>query len=525
MLALIAPHIPSLDGIALSLSEAPSHTVGLPVADTEPSHRSAFAGGCSFLRGPGGLWVFLLAFAVFWLVHLSHVALSPPADNVEQMVWMQSLQLGYYKHPPLPTWLMWGVAQVLGATPWATYLLGATLTLGSVGLMASLLRQMGGQRFAWVAVLGMLSITFYNGRLNYYNHNVVLMAWVTLYAWTWWRLLVRPQPMLWVCMGAVAGLGMLSKYQFMVAVICSAELFAASGMWRHRAHWQGALLAMATATLVLSPHLVWLLTTQSPTPFSYALDGSLGAKLSAVQRTQWSCIWTADWLFNRCLPALLLLGVVRLVDRRTPPPPQEAALPHASARLFLWVWGVGPAQVMLGMGLLLGADLQVQWGTAFAAWLVPLVMWELNLRRNALTPLRMKVAVAAFAVIQVALMVQSYHTSALGRRPSSHWRNFPAEAVARDVAPLARELADGQIDIIAGPTAAAGLLSYWMEDHPKVLIDGRLAFSPWLSESDLVEARILKIWPPDTAPDNAIPTLQGWRWKVIPADSPELSTP
>ncbi|NMM79153.1 hypothetical protein B2J89_21170, partial [Acidovorax sp. SRB_24] len=51
-------------------------------------------------------WLVLLLFAGVWLWHLSSVALSPPADNIEQLTWMRSLQWGYYKHPPLPTWML-----------------------------------------------------------------------------------------------------------------------------------------------------------------------------------------------------------------------------------------------------------------------------------------------------------------------------------------------------------------------------------------------------------------------------------
>ncbi|NMM79160.1 hypothetical protein B2J89_21205, partial [Acidovorax sp. SRB_24] len=51
-------------------------------------------------------WAILGLFGVLWLWHLSSVALSPPADNIEQLSWMRSLQWGYYKHPPLPTWML-----------------------------------------------------------------------------------------------------------------------------------------------------------------------------------------------------------------------------------------------------------------------------------------------------------------------------------------------------------------------------------------------------------------------------------
>ncbi|MBC7716569.1 MAG: glycosyl transferase, partial [Pseudorhodobacter sp.] len=52
---------------------------------------------------------------------LTPVSLSPPVDNIEQLTWVRSLQWGYYKHPPLPTWLLWLTVQGFGLTERAAY--------------------------------------------------------------------------------------------------------------------------------------------------------------------------------------------------------------------------------------------------------------------------------------------------------------------------------------------------------------------------------------------------------------------
>ena len=53
-----------------------------------------------------GVMVLVCLFAVIWVWHLMSVALTAPMDNVEQLVWSHSLEWGYHKHPPLPTWLL-----------------------------------------------------------------------------------------------------------------------------------------------------------------------------------------------------------------------------------------------------------------------------------------------------------------------------------------------------------------------------------------------------------------------------------
>ena len=46
-------------------------------------------------------------------------------DNVEQFVWSHSMELGYYKHPPLPTWLMGMAIAAIGSHWWLTNALAA----------------------------------------------------------------------------------------------------------------------------------------------------------------------------------------------------------------------------------------------------------------------------------------------------------------------------------------------------------------------------------------------------------------
>ena len=58
----------------------------------------------------------LPVFAAVWLGLLAFTSLSPPVDNIEQLIWVHSLEWGYYKHPPLPTWVIWLPASLFGAS-------------------------------------------------------------------------------------------------------------------------------------------------------------------------------------------------------------------------------------------------------------------------------------------------------------------------------------------------------------------------------------------------------------------------
>lgn len=251
-----------------------------------------------------------LLFAGAWLAHLDAVALTPPADNIEQLIWVHSLELGYYKHPPLPTWLVWGAVQLFGWSRWTTYGLGTACTLASMAIFWILLREMRGPRYAFVALIAAYCVTFYNGRLYYYNHNTVLTLWVALSAWLMWRILTKPQLLWWALFGGVAALGMLSKYQYALTLVSSGLLYLYLGLWREPIHRWGLLLAAVLGSVLLAPHVWWLFHTEDG-PLQYAMHSSLGVDLGLWARTKWSLQWALDWLFNRCLPAWMLVLAVR----------------------------------------------------------------------------------------------------------------------------------------------------------------------------------------------------------------------
>src|SRR5436305_3555893 len=219
---------------------------------------------------PGiALALLLLVFGAVWLTVLAGTALVAPVDNIEQLTWVRSLEWGYYKHPPLPTFLLWLPVRVLGLSDWTSYLLGAAFTLGTMGILWRLLRELRGTAYATLAVLATLCITYYNGRLYYYNHNIVLMLCTTGIAWLAWRAFATRQLRWWLAIGAVVGLGGLAKYQIAVTVASLGSFWLAQRGWRDAVHRRGAIVAAAIALVVVLPHLVWVVRNDLP-PIRYA---------------------------------------------------------------------------------------------------------------------------------------------------------------------------------------------------------------------------------------------------------------
>lgn len=432
-------------------------------------------------RADIGLLLGLLLFAAVWLVELNWTSLAPPFDNIEQITWVGALEWGYYKHPPLPTWLFWLPAHALGATAWATYLCGAAFTLGAAVLMWRLLVELRGPRHASIALLGALCITYYNGRLYYYNHNIVLLFFVSASAYAGWRAVMTGARRWWVALGVAVGLGFLSKYQMAVTACSFFAFWWQQGGWRHADQRRGVALAGAVTVAIFLPHGVWLVTHDFE-PVHYAMSSSLGVGLSIQARLVDSLRWLVDQWLNRALPSWLLLGVGALAVRRAAGPAGTDASPRDAARALLLAWGLVPVVFMPAVGLLFGADLQLQWGTPFLMFLVPAVM---ELLAGVVDWARVPRAamVRDFIAIQALLLAINIVTSPWGPHAArdNHWREFDSAQLARSIEGPAQRKIGGRVCVVSGPAIVAGALALAMHDHPKVLIDGRYDISPWVS--------------------------------------------
>ena len=463
----------------------------------------------------------LLLFGVVWLVNLGYTSLSPPVDNIEQLIWVRALEWGYYKHPPLPTWLIWLPVQLFGLSAWTSSVLGATLTLGSMGILWRLLTKMRGSLYASVALLAVLCITYYNGRLYYYNHNVVLLLASTASAALCWQAYSTRQLRWWFGLGLALGLGALAKYQIAITVVSLLVFVVHQRAWRDPSHRLGMLVACMVALLVFVPHVEWL-RSHDFEPIHYAFDTSLGVDFTVTHRMAWSAHWLADQLFNRALPALLVLAAAVYfpvkASRLTPRLAAAVATPQGDpARALLLSWGLVPFVFMPLLGVLFGSDLQLQWGTAFLLFTVPAAM-ELVPRRL-WDRADLGTVLKAFLAIQALLLVLSLVTSPRG--PASlrdhHWRTFDSSKLAAIIAVPARDALGSPIRVVIGNTADAGALALQLPEHPVVLLDGRFDHSPWVSPDLLNRCGALQLGSM-TALSGATPVgpaFPGLAWRVV----------
>lgn len=458
----------------------------------------------------------LIAFGGVWLCLLSYTSLTPPADNIEQLTWVASLEWGYYKHPPLPTWLVWLPVRLFGLNAWTTYLAGSVLTLGSILTLWALLVQLRSRAYAGLACAAVLCITYYNGRLYYYNHNVVLML---LYAWSatcCWNAMRTGRLGWWVALGVLLGLGALTKYQVAITALCVGVYWLWDRGWRDARQRTGLLMALLFALVVFLPHVAWL-RTHDFAPIDYALASSLKGGQSAFDEWQTAITWVSDQLFNRALPAWVLVAV-GLGSMRNQRNIQSSSAPVAdSSRAFLLVWGLFPLAFISALGVTFGVQLQSHWGTPFLLFAIPAGM-ELMSPSARWSQLAATPVLIALVAIQALLLLVNFETSPRGASVmrDTHWRAFDSSRLAAALLIPVHQATSGQpVCVISGAPELSGALALKLPEHPLVLIDGRLDRSPWVDLRKLGDCPVLVVEEPVfSAPPKVSPFVPAISWCI-----------
>jgi 4-amino-4-deoxy-L-arabinose transferase-like glycosyltransferase len=175
----------------------------------------------------------------------------PLLEDARHLAW------GYVAYPPVTPFLMRVGLELFGTSLVGVRMLAAvaaSLVIVLAGLMA---RELGGSRFAQIGAAVAVAIApmviHMGGRLDYVGFD--LLWWVSA-AYFLIRLLKSDDPRWWLAVGAVVGLGLMTKYTmsfFVAGIVGGVLLTGARRFLTGRWLWAGAALAL----LIVLPNLIW----------------------------------------------------------------------------------------------------------------------------------------------------------------------------------------------------------------------------------------------------------------------------
>jgi len=426
----------------------------------------------------------VLACAVVWSALPCFLLSAPHGDNVEQLNWAHALQWGYFKHPPLPTWLLRGGIEVFGPSAALTYALAMACVAIALLLLWLCARELMAPRQALIALVVSSANYYLMGRGSFLNHNTVMLPFIALSAWAVLRIVRGADWRAWVVLGLAQALGLLTKYQMGLIVLANAAALLSAGVYRQPRFAAHLALASAATLLPLIPHAIWLADHQFST-FQYA-GHSLLAGLGPARRIA-ACASFLGQQLARLGPALLALALMLWFasarHRATAPAQSLPAAPaqslparldiDAASRRALAVLALVPIAGIVLLVLMAGVAPQNHWG-ASATLLIPL-LWVSWLRPNALPPIG--AAVVATALCHAGAI--AWNVAVWRLDPGPHHR-----FAARDLAAVAqRHWAAHQVGplrLVVGPDWEAGAIALYLPGYPAVLPNADPRQAPWI---------------------------------------------
>ena len=270
------------------------------------------------------------------------------------------LSLGYFDHPPAGWWLSWGAAHLFGTeAPWAVRLPFILLFAVSQILLWRITRLLADQRAAFWAVLALnispvFGVTTATWVLPDGPLDAALLgaALCLLHA-----LPVAGRRALgwWAAAGLCAGLALFSKYSAVLTVGGAALYLLTSRPHRHWLLRPHPYIALALATAVFSPVVIWN-ATHGWASFAFQGERAAGLRLRLtmpLQTLAGEALFVLPWIW---LPMMiLLLSALRrgaMWQRRllawlaTPPVVVFALISAWSTQRILYHWAA-PGYLML----------------------------------------------------------------------------------------------------------------------------------------------------------------------------------
>ncbi|SFA97690.1 4-amino-4-deoxy-L-arabinose transferase [Rhizobium sp. NFR07] len=183
-------------------------------------------------------------------------------DEAEQSFFSQFWLLGYGPQPPFYNWVQNAVDGLAGISLAALTLPKFTMLLLCYVFYGMAARQIDARPgFASLAMLSLLTLP----QLSYMpqqdlTHTVAVLMATSLFLYGLFRALTRSDWQSFLIVGLAAGIGCISKYNFVLLPVATLLAIASDRHWRTRLIDPRLLLSVAVAAAVVMPHALWLIS-------------------------------------------------------------------------------------------------------------------------------------------------------------------------------------------------------------------------------------------------------------------------
>ena len=455
----------------------------------------------SFYRDELQLFFFLGIYLIAWTLLMEYLPSSMHADNVEQVVWSRTWQWGYYKHPPLPSLLMYVLSHLFGGHSRGLSAFAAqgcnVVALIYVWLLA---KQILPRKLAIVAVLITSLISYYNFRAVIFNHNTVSFPFTAALIYYFYRALHHPERLLtWLLLGIAGGLAMLTKYSVILVLASFFVYLIWQQLWRNPLVIRGLLLSIVVFALIFSPNLIWLME-HDWLPLHY-LDNQLTASddsrlklfsyfLGKLVMRWWYALLAVLFLINISSRKIVAISIIECLSTVGGEQFCNRQSYDTDRRFLLAMLFMPLALATLPM-FINGSALDISWVSAFffpAGILLVHCFFrhydEASLLQNTsrlVWGLQIVILLVFFggAVVYPAMTGRSART------------NYPSQELANTVSTIWRKHQSQPLTIVIAESWLGGNVLLHARPEPILLIDNETVISPWVNRDDVASCGAL----------------------------------
>ncbi len=416
---------------------------------------------------------------VFWTLipYLAHHA--PPLDATEMYGWSLSFEWGFYKHPPMPTWLVAAVQMFVGKNMLSLFLCASLVISATYWSVAWLAGRFLSEKEAIVALF-LYALTIYCHLWSTdFNHNQMQMPFWALSLVCLIKTLDAGSTK-WACiLGVVMGLNALSKYTAAFIVPCAIFLLLISPTWRQKLNWQMIAIASTSFFVVFGPHLYWL-TQHDFMPFHY-----VGERFDEMKDSS-RFLDLLDYLGNIALAHLcLIIAALYLLKEK-----RKSSAILKQDQLFIWVLGVGPVVLTIGVGIFV---------PLYYRWVIPMLpmvtIVAAMLLRGRLEYLYSKKSFLLFIALEIIFGAAYLYKDKINPQQSAR-ANYPAPEIAQAVYQEWHLLYPTYpLKIVSGGEWQAGFVSLFSPDKTYVYTHADSVITPWIKESDVQDCGMVMMNP------------------------------
>jgi hypothetical protein len=228
-----------------------------------------------------GLDPVIAGIAIFFALHMLIRLFGTSnfsVDDTEAAVHIQVFQLYYsLRNPPLFNWLFFGLAELTGLNVFTIQLVKTVLLIGAGVFLYHAARPLFRHRSALhAAIIGYGATVFYGWDIfQQFSHTVPLIFALAFTLWALMQVLRRGQAVDYAFLGVGLGLGILSKYLFVLYFVALLIAALRRSAYRPAILSGRLLLTLAAALVVVSPLLIGLWADRD------ALFGTLGGRVAS----------------------------------------------------------------------------------------------------------------------------------------------------------------------------------------------------------------------------------------------------